>query len=168
MNRGSLLEEGVICEDPSVVKDSHGYISRAWQSVVKAREAYLECEWADTDHWARDAAINATTAMLSSRGYRPVGDLSVRDARRYCFQSFSVMGDHIFTRVGLIGEFLPLPKDLAPKENSLMRKTVAASSELVALIECHIAVERDERERIERRVREAVAKEMLEEGVRQA
>lgn len=141
MARRHLLEEGILCEDPSMVGSSESYVTRAWDCVTSAREAYLVCDWEQTDRWARSAALNATQALMFSRGLRPTRELTVYEARDYCSQDFGMMSEEIFTRVSLIGEFLPLPADLEPSQNRLMRKTVAASSELVALLESHIVVE---------------------------
>jgi hypothetical protein len=59
----------------------------------------------------------------------------------------------MYTRVELIGEFLPLPDDLPEKQVSLVGKTVSASSEFVSFIEGNIATEKAERQGLVERPR---------------
>jgi hypothetical protein len=153
MRTRSLIDEGLICEDPASVDRAAPYINRAWNAVVRARNSFQARDWTNTDHWARTAALTATKALVFSRGYKTQGYFTMRDAREYCRQSFGAYADQMYTRVELIGEFLPLPDDLPEKQVSLVGKTVSASSEFVSFIEGNIATEKAERQGLVERPR---------------
>jgi hypothetical protein len=136
------MADGLVVEAPEMADEYQPHITAAWDCVVQAREAFLASDWEETDRWSRKACVTAAEALLYSRGYRPAEDFPPKMARDYCFDTFGLTGEEVFIRAGLVGELLPMPKDLDESRRSLFQKTVAAASEMVALIECHIAVEK--------------------------
>ena len=147
MQRRSLADEGLICEDASVKVKYQPTMSKAWESACKVRTALAERDWEKADRFARRAATTATEALLYSRGYRPVGQLTIDDACDYCAESFGIRTRALFTRARIIGEFLPLPDDLEEDKLSFTKRAMIGSSEVVALVECKVSVEQAARER---------------------
>jgi hypothetical protein len=147
MLRRSLADEGLICEDPSVKDMYQPTMSRAWQCACKVRTALADRDWERADRFARRAATTATEALLYSRGYRPVGELTIDDACDYCAESFGMRTRDLFTRARIIGEFLPLSDDLDDDTLSFTKRAMIGSSEVVALVECKVSVEQAARER---------------------
>ena len=142
MPRREWIAEGLVVEAPERAEAYKPQITEAWDCVINARAAFLRGDWVNTDRWSREACVTASKALVFSRGFEPSGDWPVRMARDYIFDTFGVMGDEVFTRAELVGEFLPMVLEVDESRHSLFEKTVAASSEMVALIECHIAVEK--------------------------
>lgn len=142
MARRKWIADNLVVEAPELANQYQPYITEAWDCVIASRKAFLASDWEGTDRWARQACHTAALALLFSRGYRPAGDFPQRMARDYCFDTFGVMGDQVFTRAELVREFLPHPPEVDENRRTLFEKTVIASSEMVALVECHIAVEK--------------------------
>ncbi len=142
MPRRQWIADELVVEAPEVSEAYKPLITEAWDCVITARSAFLQKDWERTDRWAREACRTVAKALVYSRGYRPAGDFPVEIVRDYLFDTFGVMGDEVFTRAGLVGEFLPLPEDLEERHCRLFEKSVASASEMVALVECHIAAEK--------------------------
>jgi hypothetical protein len=147
MLRRSLADEGLICEDPSVRGKYQPAMAQAWECACKVRTALADRDWERADRFARKAATTATEALLYSRGYRPVRQLTIDDACDYCSESFGIRTRDLFTRARIIGEFLPLSDDLDDDKLSFTKRAMIGSSEVVALVECKISVEQAARER---------------------
>jgi hypothetical protein len=142
MARRRWIEDGLVVEAPEMADTWRQHISDAWDCVVTSRAAFLREDWEETDRWSREACRTAVEALLFSRGWKPAVDFCGQIARDYCFDTFGVMGNQVFTRAELVGEFLPISWEVDEHRKRLFEKTVAAASELVALVECHIAVEK--------------------------
>ncbi|GAB4277611.1 MAG: hypothetical protein Kow0056_09240 [Coriobacteriia bacterium] len=135
------IADGLVVEAPEMAKTWRDQIGDAWDCVVLAREAFLREEWEKTDKWAREACRTAAEALLFSRGWRPTIEFDLDVARDYSFDTFGGAAMELITRAGLVGEFLPVDYEIDGDRKRLFEKTLAAASEFVAMVECHIAVE---------------------------
>ena len=142
MPRRRWIEDGLVQEAPHMTEAYKPYVSEAWGCVTRARESFMAKDWEKLDFWSRLACTIGATAMCYSRGYEPAREFDVRLARDYCFDTFGTSGDEVFTRAEIVGEFLPVDYEIDESRHRLFEKSLASTSELVALIECHIAAEK--------------------------
>jgi hypothetical protein len=153
MLRRSLADEGLICEDPSVKGRYQATLAQAWKCACQVRTALTDRDWERADRFARKAATTATEALLYSRGFRPVRRLTIDDACDYCSEQFGMRTRDLFGRAHIIGDFLPLPDDLEEETAVFTKRALVGSSEIVALIECKVAVEQNAKQRAEEAAR---------------
>jgi hypothetical protein len=82
----------------------------------------------------------ASEALCFHYGYRPAQPATFEFSERICKDFFvKRMAAGIFERAHILHDMLPLPeKPLSPEQSMLVRRSVAASSELAALVQSFI------------------------------
>lgn len=136
MDWQELAEERVIHAAP----DAHGTtpqtVRSAWESVVDARDACLAGRWEQADSAIRKAICVATEGLVAYHGWRLSSACEIETARRIGDQYF---GSHLtgpmFEKACMLREMLPLESELDEDRVREVRKSVAASSQYVALVE---------------------------------
>ena len=134
-----FLEDGTLVPFPDGRDVSMARIRDSWDGVVRARACYLESRYSAANQELREAMAIACEALCYYYGYRPTQP-TFEYSERLCKEFFTKsMIDGIFERAHILREMLPLPEQPLPADQSkLVRRSVAASSELAALVESFI------------------------------
>lgn len=135
-----FVEEGVLepcdtCKDEAMPRVRDG-----WDGVVRARARYLECQYDAADAELRLAMALAGESLCLYYGYRPVEPPTFELSERICKAFFKRhIAEGIFERAQILGGMMPLPNEpLHPDVSRQVRRSVAASSELCALVESFV------------------------------
>ncbi len=111
-------------------------IKKAWERVIAARAAYLCNDWRETDDQLRQAFVVGLHAVLLREDLEPACDYDLEIVQRVVREMFSEpMVDSIFERARILRNMMPLDPILPDTQSRLVRRSVAASSEFVALAE---------------------------------
>ncbi len=132
-----LIDEGVVESAPSSRQNTVPTIRRAWECVVEARQAYLEARWEGAEAKIRDAFCVATDALVGYYDLRVRTGSSFDTARRIGADYFGErVSEPIFDKALILSGMLPLAPEVDTEQAREVRRSVAASSEYVALVEC--------------------------------
>jgi hypothetical protein len=140
------MEWGPFLDDGSIVPFENGRdvcmerIRDSWDGVVRARACYMDSHYGAADVESRQAMAIASEALCFHYGYRPAEPATFEFSERMCKDFFvKRMAEGIFERAHMLHDMLPLPDGpLPPEQSALVRRSVAASSELAALVESFI------------------------------
>lgn len=137
MDWQQLVDEGIVHPAPSSHVYSLPTIKRAWECVVEAREAYLSACWERADREVKNALCVATEALVFYHEFSIGGTCELDVARRIGIEYFGErLGGPIFENAEIIGRRLSLADEAAESDAKAVRRSIAASSEYVALVEC--------------------------------
>ncbi len=111
----------------------------AWDIVVEARAAYLAGEWSQADDRLRAAIKTAAEALILYYNLEPTAPDSYELAQRACREVFGDrLINRIFDRADILSSLMPLGDVVDDHDSREARRSVAASSELVALVESYV------------------------------
>ena len=131
-----LADERVVCPAPGANEYTSRMLRSAWDSVVEARSAYLAAQWERADSQIRTAICIATEALVGYHGWRLSKTCEFDTARRIGAEYFgSRLTEPMFERACILRGMLPLGREIDDSEAREVRRSVAASSEYVALVE---------------------------------
>lgn len=120
-------------------EESMPRIRRAWDRVVEARAAYLRNDWDATDTRVREALFVATDALFAYSDFKPAAEIDMDFAYQTAKTAFTLrLAEPIFDKARLLRSLMPLPDEISPETARFVRRSVAASSEYVALVESHV------------------------------
>lgn len=131
------IERGVVRQLDEGGKEPALQICRiAWDKVVASRAAYLRNDWGTADTELRDAFILGTKAIMLRHEMEPIGEYDFELSQRLNRAIFHErMIDGIYERARILRSMLPLEDEIPEQTARLVRRSVAASSEYVALVE---------------------------------
>lgn len=131
------IERGVVRQLDEGGREPALQICRiAWDKVVASRAAYLRNDWGTADTELRDAFILGTEAIMLRHEMGPVGEYDFELSQRLNRTIFHEgMIDGIYERARILRSMLPLEDEIPEQKARLVRRSVAASSEYVALVE---------------------------------
>lgn len=133
------LDDGLVRPSETARERALPTCKHAWDRVVEARAAYLAGEWERADERLRSAMKTATEALFYYHDYEPTAPDSYELAHRACREVFSDwLVERIFDQAEGLHELLPLEDTVDEETSHAIRRSVAASSELVALIESFV------------------------------
>ena len=135
-----IVDEGLVVpyEDAQPLAKEH--IREGWDCCIRARKYYSDAEYDKIDREIRQALLIAAESLCYYENLRPAEpaslDLTERLCREFWGEQFAA---HIFDRAYLLGGMLPLPREPLPEEQAkLVRRSISASTEFVALVECSV------------------------------
>lgn len=133
------LDDGwVIPIDDGGRKPSMDMVRRSWDVVIAARAAYLRGDWEGTDAQLREAFIQATYAVLKREELDPARDFDFETSQRLSREIFGEqLIDGVYERARILRAMMPLEERLGERDARLVRRSVAASSEYVAIVESY-------------------------------
>lgn len=119
-------------------KPAMDMVRRSWDVVIAARAAYLRGDWEGTDSQIRNAFIAGTYAVLKREELDPARDFDFETAQRLSREIFGeALIDGVYERARILRAMMPLEERLGERDARLVRRSVAASSEYVAMVESY-------------------------------
>ncbi len=133
------VDEGYVWSRPGSKVQTMPTILLAWERVVDARKAYLAAEWVTADEHLRRAFCTATKALLRYYNYETVSGCDFEMAERIGEQYFGeTVAKPIFDKARILRSMMPTSKVIDEEEAREVRRSVAAASQYVALVECFV------------------------------
>jgi len=133
------IEEGRVRPKPGAKEHAMPTIALAWDSVGEARAAYLDSEWELADEHLRKAFCTATEALVCHYDLELARKCDFEMAERLGSEYFGErVARPIFDKARILRSMMPLDKCIPEREGKEVRRSVAASSQYVALVECFI------------------------------
>ncbi|MDA3935883.1 MAG: hypothetical protein PF636_03330 [Actinomycetota bacterium] len=133
------IDDGLVRPSDTANERALPHCTDAWDRVVEARHAYLAGQWELADERLRTAMKTAAEALVYYHHFEPTAPDSYELAHRACREVFGErMIERIFDRADILKNMMPLPETIPELESREVRRSVAASAELVALVEAFV------------------------------
>jgi len=133
-----LNERWVTPVDDGGRQPSLEMVRTAWDTVVAARAAYLQGDWDETDRLLRASFVAATYALLKREDLDHVREFDFETAQRLTREMLGEqVVDRIYEKARILRNMMPLGEHIGERDARLVRRSLAASSEYVAMIESY-------------------------------
>lgn len=133
------IDEGLLVFREADPEQPMMTIRVAWDKVVAARAAYLREEWEESDVQLRMAFARSTQAIFESYDLELTRFADLDLSHRVAVEVFGErMVDPIFDRAQLLRRMMPIRVEVTEDMEARVRRSVAASSEYVALTEGYV------------------------------
>ena len=137
-----ISDEGLVVPYEGAQPLAKPHIREGWDCCIRARKCYAVAEYEQIDREIRKALLIAAESLCYYDNLKPAEPTSLEFTERLCREFWrDQFTAHIFDRAYLLGGMLPLPKEQLPEEQAkLVRRSISASTEFVALVECSVFI----------------------------
>jgi len=135
-----MKEEGLVVDFEGAKPKAKPHIAEGWQCCIRARALYTEAEYEAIDLEVRKALLIAAESLCYYDNLRPAEPTTLEFSERLCLEFWSEeLTRRIFDRAYILGGMLPLPREpLSEEEAAMVRRSISASTEFVALIQSYV------------------------------
>jgi len=137
-----LVEEGLVVPYEGAKPLAKPHVRTAWDCCVQARAAYAGADYDEVDRALREAMLIAAESLCYYDELKPAGPTTLEFTERLCREFWrDRFAEDLFARACILGGMLPLPSERLPEEQGkLVRRSISASTEWVALVESNVYI----------------------------